>query len=916
MACAAALAWTLPAPAGATPPEPEPFGTNDLGGFRDVLPPGTNGRANALELGAFLAAGARPRHNDDQLRLYSDLLYASPGVTQQRLAELFKDATFGVRPGDVERRYSPRDDVTIVRDRGFGVPHVDGRTRDGAMFGIGYATAEDRLFFMDIFRHLGRGQLSSFAGGDPANRGFDHLLWSTAPYREEDLQRQIDQRAALPQFEADARRLRVDLAEYVAGVNAYIGEARLDPTKMPGEYAAIGQPLGPDDWKGTDVVATSAVIGAIFGTAGGRELDAALVLEDAKRRFGRRRGPRVWRDFRSAEDPEAPTTVHGRRFSYGARPRRIARGSRALPDRGSVRKLDVVASSTAPRPTAAARATGLLAFPRTSSNALLVSARESRSGRPLAVFGPQTAYFAPQDLMEQEIHAPGMQAHGVAFPGANLYVSIGHGPDYSWSATSAFQDTADTFAVDLCDPGGGRPTTGSMHYRFRGACLPIEVLERRNSWRPTVADDTPAGSEVMRAERTKLGLVVGRATIRGRPVAYTKLRTTYFHESDAGLGISFFNQPDRIRSARDFQRAAYLIPFTFNWFYVDDRQIAYLNSGANPVRAKGTDPNLPIRGTRRFEWRNFDPEALVPAYTPMAQHAQVRDQAFITSWNNKQARGTRASDSNWGFGSTYRSKPLDDRVRRGIRGPRKMSLTELADAAEDSATVDLRADAVLPLALRVLETRGERRAATGHRRRRTVRDPGLRRAIGLLRAWTRSGSHRIDRDRDGSYEQSEAIRLLDAWWPRWITAEFEPSLGSPLFHRVQGLVKLDNHPNNEGQHLGSAWQDGWYGAASKDLRTILRRPVRGRYSRIYCGRGRFGRCRRALERSLRDAIGVPAERLYGGDAVCREAGRDGDQDCFDSIFFRPLGGITQPLIPWQNRPTYQQAVEVRGHRPR
>jgi Penicillin amidase len=58
--------------------------------------------------------------------------------------------------------------VTIVRDRGFGVPHIYGATRDGAMFGLGYAGAEDRLFFMDALRHAGRAQLSSFAGG--ANR--------------------------------------------------------------------------------------------------------------------------------------------------------------------------------------------------------------------------------------------------------------------------------------------------------------------------------------------------------------------------------------------------------------------------------------------------------------------------------------------------------------------------------------------------------------------------------------------------------------------------------------------------------------------------------------------------------------------------------------------------------------------------
>ena len=46
-------------------------------------------------------------------------------------------------------------DVTIVRDKGFGVPHIYGQTRAGTMFGLGYAGAEDRLFVMDVLRNAG-----------------------------------------------------------------------------------------------------------------------------------------------------------------------------------------------------------------------------------------------------------------------------------------------------------------------------------------------------------------------------------------------------------------------------------------------------------------------------------------------------------------------------------------------------------------------------------------------------------------------------------------------------------------------------------------------------------------------------------------------------------------------------------------
>jgi hypothetical protein len=131
LAIALVLTLALCAGAAAAPP-PQPYGTNDAGGFRNILPPGQNGHADAGQVIAFTLTGplfgrgneVRPPHNDDQLDPYADLVYSSPTLTAGDLPRFFKDATFGVRPGDVFRTYSPRDDVTIVRDSGFGVPHI------------------------------------------------------------------------------------------------------------------------------------------------------------------------------------------------------------------------------------------------------------------------------------------------------------------------------------------------------------------------------------------------------------------------------------------------------------------------------------------------------------------------------------------------------------------------------------------------------------------------------------------------------------------------------------------------------------------------------------------------------------------------------------------------------------------------
>lgn len=891
----AAVLLTAAAPAAA---QVQPYRTNDFGGFHDVLPPGANGRSNLVELAAFLGTGARPAHNADQRDMYARLLSTVPGVTAANLGTLFKDASFGSPPGGQARAYSPAPGLTITRDAAYGVPHVYGTTRGAAMFGLGYVAAEDRLFFIDALRHVGRGQLSSFAGGAAGNRNQDAEQWLLAPYTESDLQRQVDQLDDL--YGEEGAQLQRDAADYVAGVNRYISEAKLDVTKMPGEYAAIGRPLGPEPWKPTDIIATAALVGGVFGKGGGDELTQMELRRSFRSRYGARRGERLWREWAAYEDEDAPTTVtSGKRFPYQTPPRRPARGGLAIADPGSLRRTNVTVSGA---PAASARsAAGLLPAGLRrmgNSNALVVSARESASGRPLAVFGPQTAYFSPQILMEQDVHAPTLDARGAAFPGVNLFVQLGRGPDYAWSATSAGQDIIDTFAVELCEPGGAQPTTASMHYLFRGRCEPIEVLERTNRWAPTLADATPAGSQTLRAERTKLGLVSARATIKGRPVAYTRLRSTYMHEVDSARGFSDFNDPAKMRNAEDFQRAAHKIGYTFNWLYADDRDIAYFNSGNNPQRARGVTGQLPMPA--RLEWRGFDPERNTAAYTSFAKHPRaINGQPYFTSWNNKQARGYAGADTNV-FSSVFRSQMLDQEIEARIAGPRKIDLPGLVEAMGEAATTDLRAEQVLPLALRVIGT---------------PPDPKLADAVAKLRAWVADGAHRRDRDGDGRYEHADAIRILDAFWPRWMRAQFEPSLGAPLYAQLTRAHEVDNTPNNHGDHVGSAYQTGWYGYAHKDLRRVLGLKVREPYSKRYCGAGRRARCAAALRGALAQALDADPAQLYR-DGECAKAGRPDDQACYDAIAFRATGGITQPLIGWQNRPTYQLAVEVQGHRPR
>ena len=106
---------------------------------------------------------------------------------------------------------------------------------------------------------------------------------------------------------------------------------------MPGEYVATGHPQGPDLFKREDLIATASLVGGIFGRGGGNELAWSQVADAFDKRFGKRRGARVFKDFRAAEDKAAPVTVLGKkRFPYQARPKH-PRGV-ARPDRGSLRQ--------------------------------------------------------------------------------------------------------------------------------------------------------------------------------------------------------------------------------------------------------------------------------------------------------------------------------------------------------------------------------------------------------------------------------------------------------------------------------------------------------------------------------------------------------------------------------------------------
>ncbi|MGN6781631.1 MAG: penicillin acylase family protein [Marmoricola sp.] len=929
---ACALAAPLLPAANAAEPDPG-YRVHDYadGQAMSILPPGENGLVNATDLLAFETTKQRPANSQDQLSKYADLLYGYHHLTDATLSRYYDDESFGVRPADVTRTETPGPGTTIYRDS-HDVPHIYGSTDAAAAFGAGYAQAEDRLFLMDVLRHYGEGTLAAFLGSSCEFEQMDHDELLLAPYTPARAQAQID--AMVRRNGATGQLAKTMLDNYVAGVNAYIKAAGTDPRLLPADYvAAVGM---PQPWTTYDVVAIAGLIGGIFGRGGGSEAADANLLQYLQHRYGATAGTAAYRQLNHSDDRSAPTTVTDKVFPYDLVPRHVDHALTALPDyrkpltggpvTGSACSSDAPAAPALPGgvPLSAADRMRLLAgniahalnvMPKHMSNALVVNGSHTVSGHPIAVFGPQVSYFAPQILSLEEIQSPHYSAEGASFPGTGL-VELGRGQDYAWSATSAGSDVIDQRVERICDPGGGAPQAEGKAYVFRGHCVPmIHETYSETAYPKPGGQGTP---ETLNHEiyRTRHGVVQGWTTVRGRPVALVNQRSTYDHDIDSVIGFLQFGEPGYVHDVQSWMRAASHINYTFNWFYADNRDTGYFDSGADPVRNPHEDPTLPTWGTGSAEWRGF---------LPLRDHVHEVNpkHGYFISWNNKPAPG-QGNDANYSYGQMFRSVMLDRQLRHQFALHRgTVTRAEVVQAMETAASQDLDGLTIVPLLLRY-------EAGRHH-------SPGVAAMLRQLQGWVARGAHRLKaRPADTEYADHAAVAIADELVPNLIRALYARILGGQGSSGVgstggaatAGFAALPmqwvNTPNSGGAHLGSAYDGGYEGYVMSTLQQLLGKHPRDGFgpvlTRHECDGGATT-CRRAIDAALQKTYTAlvaanGTSSVAAWTASSESAAAKETMPAHDAIAFRALGIVGQPTIDWQNRPTFQQVIEFPRHRAR
>ena len=909
-----AIGVTLAGAPGALASSLPPLRVPVMGSFNSVLAQGEGQTVNAPQLAAYESTHRPPQSFISQNPLYAGVMPVAGSLRTATIDRYYKDTDFGQMPGGIASAVSPPGDpgATIYRDSRFGMAHVYARTRAGLMFAAGYAQAQERLFLMDVLRRTAEGTLAGLLGASAAPG--DAAQLTNQDFSPQELTAQYNQ---LPtKYGAPGRRAHDDIKNFVAGINAYINQAKTDPLLMPAEYAALGATPAP--WKISDTAAEAVFLVTQFTVSNGSEQINEQLMEAFQKRFGRH-----WRQFyadlREANDPEAFTVAKVPFHSDNPGRYEPGRHLNAWLDFGSIKPRNAeLQGPNAQRSAQLAadvpgwvRSTERLrtALPHVESNALMVSARLSADRHALAAMGPQVGYYSPQIFSEYELHGGGINSEGVVFPGAAPYPLIGHGIDFAWSGTSANGDNEDTFVERLCNPGGSRPTDASTHYMYRGRCIAFRM--RRQSVTTPVAPTNPSPPQHITylTKRSVHGPVFAYATVHGRPVALTVAKAVDFHELSASIPFMELSE-NSPHNVHQFMQIMGRFPGSENWFYADHRSVGWIQSGIYPKHARHSSVELPWWGDGRADWQCFNPRAYSACYIPASHRPQAVNppDGFIISWNNVEARGWHPPPTGWGSGPLDHARILQQRLMWELKAHHgHVNLGQVAQDANQTATTDLRGLDDYPWMRRVI----------GH----AAGQPG--RILGLMDAWHRSGAQRVTPTFSSNvYLHSAAIAVFDAWWPRFVTAEFQPTLG----RRLMGLVESDvlSLPT-----VGFNYD--WTSQVQKDLRSVAGSPEQGRYSHLYCGgplsqppAGLHGaglgrvrsRCRTLLLRTLRQAIAAVSARQGSNPArwkILATCPQTNPPSCAQEV---PVtaGAVSTPPFPWQDRGTYHQVVEVSGHR--
>lgn len=569
-----------------------------------------------------------------------------------------------------------RDDApteATIKTDAYGVSHIYADDAYTLFYANGYVQARDRLFQMDVLRHVGYGDSAAIVGA--SQLASDMQVRRDLYSRDEIVQQYLD---ADPTLQEAGRA-------YADGVNRFMVEA-IARNALPSEFLAVGHV--PEPWTVFDTVASINYLIGYFGVGGGEELANAQKLSALATSLGSTDAAHAaFADLSWLQVKDSYTSIPAKDkqvLGCESVPRLsdlpAEQITMALAAKGAV-AFGIPAELPIPIPPSLAlgqrEGLGLFDQFHWGSNAFLIDGSKTATGQPMMFGGPQMGYYKPPVPYQIGLHGAGYDTVGIGVTSAPGIV-IGRTPTFAWSVTSGADDQVDTVAVNL-DPADDR------RYLWDGVSQPMECRTEVHRSLPNAADTSLP--QVLLQEVCR---IQGMPVVSWNPdadIAWAQKTTTRGKELEgAWMWLSLARQKD----LAGFMGQLGTFPFTFNYNYAGPEGIAYIHTGDIPLRDAGIDPRFPALSGSAHAWRG---EAIGLGLQTYIVNPST---GYVVNWNNAPAKGWRTGDQLMNWGSTHRVQLLDHFVQERMKDPAPWTWQDVADTLQKAATHDPFARATAP----------------------------------------------------------------------------------------------------------------------------------------------------------------------------------------------------------------------------
>jgi penicillin G amidase len=504
-----------------------------------------------------------------------------------------------------------RGRIELMRDN-WGIPHVFAESDEGAFYGLGFATAEDRALQMTYSLRIIQGRLAEVIGVVSHSSRNETSVDQDRKMRTFGFHRAAERTAA--NLDPETRGL---LQAYCDGVNDYFAQHQKELDSL-----LTNLNLKPEPWTVADCLASWWHLGQFFAGDGTRELIVRRNNLAAPRKDDPNRG--ASRPLEAGGGGQRPREAGG-----AIRPAPVDLKPLPPDDGPAVVKRGDVTAEWINRVESYAREYGLLGGGGDSdgdspkfSHAWVVGGKRTTTGSSVLVSDPQTPVRNPSLFYEFHIQGKSFNARGIGVPGSPV-ILIGFSDRVAWGVTALGADQADLFLLDTDANHGDQ-------YRFDGRWRPMSIHKetiRVRGQKPvdfTVRETHlgPVATEFCFAQAGE-----GEVALKRIPVCDTDRETV-----QGAIAML------RARNAAEFHTALSGWRFPSINILFGDREgnIGYGALAAVPIRSRRdtSNGNMAMPGhNSEQDWREILPYDLLPhVMNPAAGFIYSANHRPVESW--------------------------------------------------------------------------------------------------------------------------------------------------------------------------------------------------------------------------------------------------------------------------------------------